>query len=393
MAVQSCAWRGSRRLLLRGTAAALLNLGVRPLLAANGTPEDWTVVRAKRGTRGPTIRVKRGEEVRVRLVNDLTEPTALHWHGVRLPNGMDGVPGLTQEPVRPGARFDYRFTPPDAGTSWYGPSVTTAGEQLGGAFGALIVDGAEPAAADRDELLLLGDVPDGLPPPDFAVRQNERLRLRLVNAGPGILPLNLSPHRPWVMAIDGQPADPFTARDGRIVLGPGNRVDAFIDATLEPGSMASIAVESPHGRAVAARLVYDLGAPVRAAPLPEPKPLPGNGLPERIDLRNAVRVEFRVTGSVALEDRLFGVKRGRSVVLALRNESALPYAVHLHGHHCRLLDALDDGWKPFWLDTILVGPQNISRVAFVADNPGKWLIEARRIGATNPIRTAWFEIT
>ena len=65
---------------------------------------------------GPTLRVKRGEEVRVRLVNELREPTIVHWHGVRLPNAMDGVPHLTQHPIEPGASFDYRFRAPDAGT-------------------------------------------------------------------------------------------------------------------------------------------------------------------------------------------------------------------------------------------------------------------------------------
>ena len=52
--------------------------------------------------------------------------------------------------------------------------------------------------------------------------------------------------------------------------------------------------------------------------------------------------------------------------------------MHLHGHHVRLLDALDDGWKPFWLDTILAPPQRTTRVAFVADNRGKWLHRIRR---------------
>ena len=68
---------------------------------------------------GPTLRAKRGEELRVRLVNALAEPTGVHWHGVRLPNAMDGAPPLTQPAVEPGASFDYRFRPPDAGTFWY----------------------------------------------------------------------------------------------------------------------------------------------------------------------------------------------------------------------------------------------------------------------------------
>src|SRR2546423_14485251 len=118
MAVQSCAWRASRRLLLRGSAATLASLAL-GRVGADAASDDWTLIRAQPGMRGPTLRVKRGEEVSVRLVNETSEPAALHWHGVRLPNAMDGVPGLTQEVVAPGAAFDYRFTPPDARTFWY----------------------------------------------------------------------------------------------------------------------------------------------------------------------------------------------------------------------------------------------------------------------------------
>ena len=87
---------------------------------------------------GPTLRVRRGDELRVRLVNDLAAPTSVHWHGIRLPNAMDGVPQLTQPAVAPGASFDYRFRPPDAGTFWYHAYI--AGQTDGGLAGAFIVE-------------------------------------------------------------------------------------------------------------------------------------------------------------------------------------------------------------------------------------------------------------
>ena len=68
---------------------------------------------------GPTLRVKQGEEIKLRLVNGLNQATTVHWHGLRLPNAMDGVPHLTQKPIEPGQSFDYHFAPPDAGTFWY----------------------------------------------------------------------------------------------------------------------------------------------------------------------------------------------------------------------------------------------------------------------------------
>jgi FtsP/CotA-like multicopper oxidase with cupredoxin domain len=90
---------------------------------------------------------------------------------------------------------------------------------------------------------------------------------------------------------------------------------------------------------------------------------------------------------------LFKVKRGRAVVLAFLNRSAFPHAMHVHGHHFRLLDNLDDGWKPFWLDTVLVPPAQTARIAFVADNPGKWMLHCHRLEHADTGMAAWFEVT
>ena len=138
---------------------------------------------------GPTLRVRRGDELRVRLVNELAAPTSVHWHGIRLPNAMDGVPQLTQPAVAPGASFDYRFRPPDAGTFWYHAYI--AGQTDRGLAGAFIVEDAQPVDVDRDIALLLttpaaADGPpvlvNGSARPDIAVKTGERLRLRIVNA-------------------------------------------------------------------------------------------------------------------------------------------------------------------------------------------------------------------
>src|SRR4029077_4244338 len=95
---------------------------------------------------GPELRVRQGEPVRVVVSNRLDEDTTVHWHGIRLPNAMDGVPGLTQPPIQPGDSFAYEFTPPDAGTFWYHPHADTL-QQLGrGLAGALIVEEREPVA-------------------------------------------------------------------------------------------------------------------------------------------------------------------------------------------------------------------------------------------------------
>lgn len=407
---------------------------------------------------GPLLRVRRGEALSVRLVNELAEPTAIHWHGVRLPSAMDGAPPLTQRPVAPNASFDYRFAPPDAGTFWYHAPYAAPGQVERGLYGALIVDEVEAIDVDRDVLLAFdtwrldpGGMPDarrlpptdsvgssgpdehvtvnGRPTLDLPVRSHERMRLRLLNAaGSRPMALRIERHRPIVVAIDGQPAEPFAARDARVVLGPGNRVDLILDAELPPGSTATLFLETPGGETPIARCAYANDGPARPAPRSTSPQLPPGSLPERMDFAHALRLDLpleadarrgamqaasgrqgRSNRSEADASRpiwtlwtaasdappgppLFSVKWGRTVMLAFRNGTASPHTIHLHGHHFRLLDALDDGWKPFWLDTLLVLPRQTARVAFVADNPGRWLVESRRLEPVATALSAWFEV-
>lgn len=113
---------------------------------------------------GPVIRARRGEEIKVRLMNALNEPTAIHWHGLRLPNAMDGAPPLTPA-VAPGATFEYRFVARDPGTFWYHAAAEP--QRLRGLFGALIVDEpTTPPGVDRDHVLVLAAAPSSVAPKD-----------------------------------------------------------------------------------------------------------------------------------------------------------------------------------------------------------------------------------
>jgi FtsP/CotA-like multicopper oxidase with cupredoxin domain len=441
----------SRRCILAGAGAAVVScsapFGLDAQEAPDLTPDGFQILRALGGSirlappeaaaipiwgyqgavPGPLLRVRRGEELRVRLSNELSDPTAIHWHGVRVPNLMDGVPGITQAAVAPGARFAYRFRPPDAGTFWYhapwypapalAAATATVDDQAARRrlYGLLIVEEAEPVAVDREHALVLDEWPtspedqgnkakpvqimaNAMPVPDLAVRANERLRLRLVNAArTRVVALRLERHAAQVMAIDGQPVEPFRARDDRVTLGPGNTADLFIDATLEPGAVAPILLADASGETPLAHLVYDRGAPRRPDPLAPPPPLPANPLPARIDLAHAVKLDWPIDaparGSMVPSLPRFRVKRGRSVLLGLVNRTEFACAVHLHGHAFRLLDRLDDGWKPFWLSTVLVDARQTTRIAFLADNPGKWLIEWVGIDHPEWIAGGCFEVT
>ncbi|MGH6739863.1 MAG: multicopper oxidase domain-containing protein, partial [Bradyrhizobium sp.] len=106
---------------------------------------------------GPVLRVRQGDRLRAMVKNALAEGTTVHWHGIRLPNAMDGVPVITQPSIEPGGEFLYDFVPPDAGTFFYHPHQRSY-EQVGrGLAGVLIVEEREPPKVDRDVVWVLGD--------------------------------------------------------------------------------------------------------------------------------------------------------------------------------------------------------------------------------------------
>ena len=139
-----------------------------------------------------------------------------------------------------------------------------------------------------------------------------------------------------------------------------------------------------------------------AAPLPPAPPLPSNGLPARLDLQGAVRFDVALGGSpidwVTLANfavtapPAFRAKTGRTVVLALTHRADRAVVFHMHGHHFRLLDRLDDGWKPFWLDTLAVEPGQTQRVAFLAEYAGRFLLESVGTDWTAPRLVRWYSV-
>jgi FtsP/CotA-like multicopper oxidase with cupredoxin domain len=118
--------------------------------------------------------------------------------------------------------------------------------------------------------------------------------------------------------------------------------------------------------------------------------LPHNPLlPAEIDLARARRADLTIAGGggapftvngVSFADwtakPLLSAPKGSPVTLGFVNKTAVTQAMRLHGHVARLLHALDDGWEPYWRDTILVAPGKTAHIAFVADNPGKWPVES-----------------
>jgi FtsP/CotA-like multicopper oxidase with cupredoxin domain len=412
-----------------------------------GAPHPETAVWSYGGSvPGPEIRVRQSERLRVVVENRLNEETTVHWHGVRVPNAMDGVPHLTQKPIAPGESFTYEFDLPDAGTFWYHPHQRSF-EQVGrGLYGALIVEEHTPIRVDRDVSWVLGDwrlqpnagiSPDfgnfmdmamsgrigntvtinGRIPDTFPVKAGERLRLRLINAANArIFGLEFSGHRPRIIALDGQPVEPHEPDGNRVVLGPAMRIDLIIDMTGRPGERFSVIdgfYRSLEYNLV--NLVYSNDSPLRSRPLAAEIKFPPNPLPEP-ELETAIHYEVKFGGGMMggmgsggmggggmmggmmgggtsgqmhagiwtvngisasghIMEPMLTMQRNRSYVLTLHNDTAWYHPIHLHGHSFRVISRNSRPTpRREWQDTVLIPPRERAEIAFVADNPGDWMI-------------------
>jgi len=371
----------------------------------------------------PRLRFKRGDHPEVTLANDLKVPMVLNWRGI------DGVaaaePLLARSPVAPSAKDTFRLPLRHAGT--YLCDLALLGDVAARPARALplIVSETEPVQVDREEVFLIegwrlkpdgsavapGFDPDGTVPVytvngeltrEIRVRGRERLRIRFINAlQRHVIALKIEHHDVTIMALDGQPAEPFLARGGAFALAPGGRADVFIDVAPASGNSQILMHDGDAARPIA-RLVLSDEAPVRNENLPAAPALPSNGLPARLDLKSALRIDLPFGGEqkdwlppatfASTVPPAFRAKMGRTIVLSLINRAQKTSVFHLHGHHFRLLDRLDDGWKPFWLDTIAIDAGQTQRIAYAAEYAGRWLMEAVETDWKAPKLLRWFSV-
>lgn len=373
---------------------------------------------------GPELRFKRGEAVEIAFGNELPAPAALDWRGI------DGVPAaepLTgRPPLTPGGNETLQLPLRHAGTFLCGLGLLGDGQARPTRARPLIVTETEPVAVDRDEAVLIEDwrirpdstaIAPGSDPKDavaihtingrasfdLSARVNERVRLRIINGCQrSVIAVKLEGLDVQVMAIDGQPSEPFQARNGALVLAPGGRTDAFVDVTTAAGAETPILLHDGKEARPIGKIRVASEPPARPAPLPPAPPLPSNGLPDRLELKGATRIDLALGGPpgdwvtpasfAASTLPAFRARRSRTVVLALTNRGAVATVFHLHGHHFRLLDRLDDGWKPFWLDTLAIEPGQTQRIAFAAEHAGRWLIEQVATDWAAPRLVRWYAV-
>jgi FtsP/CotA-like multicopper oxidase with cupredoxin domain len=369
------------------------------------------------------LRFKRGERAEITLANDVPVPVVLNWRG------LDGVaalePLLARVALAPTASDKFQLQLRHAGTFLCDAALLGDGAAGASRTLPLIVSEIEAVAVDRDETFLIegwrlkadgsaiapglnpaGTVPvytvNGQLKRDLTVRGRERLRLRFINAlQRQVIALKFERHDVTMMALDGLPAEPFLARNGAFALAPGGRADVFVDVAPGGGAAQILMHDSEAARPIG-RLIVSDEAPVRGDALAAATALPSNGLPAHLDLKSALRVDLAFGGDQkdwlrpqnfsAATPPTFRTKAGRVIVLSLINRAQATSVFHLHGHHFRLLDRLDDGWKPFWLDTIAIDAGQTQRIAFAAEFAGRWLMEAVEASWSAPKLLRWFSV-
>jgi FtsP/CotA-like multicopper oxidase with cupredoxin domain len=348
-----------RRALSVPTPARELRLVAAPArVSLVGKPHPDTDVWCYDGqTPGPEVRIRQGDRLRVVVENRLPEETTVHWHGIRLPNAMDGVPHLTQKPIAPGETFTYEFTCADAGTFWYHPHQRSFVQVGRGLYGPLIVEEREPVQVDRDITWVLADwrllndasisgdfgnmhdvshngrvgntvTINGRVPETFAVHAGERIRLRLINgANARIFGLEFEGHEPRIIALDGQPVEPHEPQEGRVVLGPAMRIDLLLDMTERPGQRFRIVdtfYRSLEYRLV--DLVYGEEKPLRVVSRAPLLRLPNNPLSEP-DLTNAQRHQVTLGGGMMGSMRM-AMMDGKQVDIRTLMHNGLVWAIN-----------------------------------------------------------------
>lgn len=381
----------------------------------------------------PVLRLQQNKPFIADVINDLDEPTTVHWHGLRINNNQDGVPYLTQLPIMPGEVGRYHFTPPDAGTYWYHPHCNTL-EQMGhGMTGVLVVEDEKNAGFDDDLILnlrdfRLGDDGQFLPlstprkaarggthgnfmtinwlhQPVYNLPAGALIRLRLaITDLTRTYKLELSGATSQLIAMDGNPV-PTNYNPNQIIAGAGQRVDIALQVPGKEGQVTKLTTKIGQ-RTITLAQFKAIGIDAKRS-LQELKPLTPNPIAIP-DLSQAKTIPFtfgwapgdQPANSICgtLGNNFWAInrqswpgdqpkagapiavlKKDQSYIFRLRNETRYNHPIHLHGMTFQLLRSNKRDIAPLFTDTALLLNGETMDVALVADNLGDWVFHCHVI--------------
>ncbi|MEO8678543.1 MAG: multicopper oxidase family protein [Vicinamibacterales bacterium] len=375
------------------------------------------------GLPGPLIRATVGDRVIVHFTNTLPKPTTVHWHGIRVPIEMDGVPGISQPEVKQGESFTYDFVVRDAGLFWYHPHVMSAAQVGFGLYGPLQVDDPNDGVNVADETTLVlsdigfnksGELDDpesggiagmvfgregdyllvnGKSQPVMKARAGAPQRWHIVNTAKSrFFYLDLEGQKFHVIGGDGGLQERPVSTD-LLLITPGERADVIVTPTGKPGStlvLRAMLYNRGYG-SVEYRKVEDLLSieltkepAILKAKLPNVTrnivvPSTTGATPVSLEitlklLENKMS-EFRVNGVPFWEAKPYTAKLGETQVWTIKNESDWDHPFHLHGFFFLVLDEKGEPVRPLaWKDTVNIEMKTTMRLLVNFDErPGEWM--------------------
>ena len=373
---------------------------------------------------GPLIEAKVGDRIIVHFTNRLTKDTTIHWHGMRVPNAMDGSP-MTQGPVVPYGTFDYDFVATEAGTFWYHPHVSTHIQVERGLYAPLVVREVEPPAFDAERMLVLDDVlldadgqigapalghmetmhgrfgntlllngkPVGDAPEAWQIRSGSVERWRILNtANARSAELDLQGASWRVIGTDGGLIPQPYAPKGNLRVAPGERYE--LEVRWEPHTPESIGSLRWHVPALDGDQVVDLPVEIVRIASTEEEAMPSHGvsLPQvtlpaweaasEPTMTMKIEAEMAMGGQVVWKFNglsydgatMLEVPLGVMQTIDVVNTTNIEHPLHIHGHFFQV--ALRNGKEtaePGLKDTVWVGPEDTVRLVMPFDNPGMWM--------------------
>jgi FtsP/CotA-like multicopper oxidase with cupredoxin domain len=371
---------------------------------------------------GPFMRLSKGDDLIVHFRNDLPAPTTIHWHGLRIPAAMDGVPGHSQAEVLPGGSFTYEFVVPDPGLYWYHPHVDSA-EQVGfGLYGAILVDDPEEPKDLGDEVVMvLSDIavndagalenPDsggdfgtlfgregnvllvnGRRNPVMQARAGLRQRWRIVNAAKSrYFQIALKNHSFTRIGGDGGRIE-SPVESEMLVLTPGERADVLVVPRGAPGTtlvVRWVPFDRGYGTTFNRPEEELFRIHLDNEPIATPTPLPPLGRTiSPIEPSSATTVSLELTKNDENGQLAMGINGipswkamplqamvGETQVFVLKNTMDFAHPFHLHGFFFQVLDDNGAPTHPLeWKDTIDVPVHETKRFVVTYDSrPGMWM--------------------